>query len=172
VSSDPVRLLWDALEAAGYRPRGKEYEFRARCPGHAGGNPTSLSVGVGADGRALLRCHAHGCEPTAILAPIGLEVSDLFPAGHRRGRRYPLRLVRREDFGGTARQVVNLLRALEELDEDWFLMLGCACPYCGDPGGWLRASPGRIEVDCAAGCDAQTFTQALLGRLHEKEKTG
>jgi hypothetical protein len=169
VSSDPVRLLWDALEAGGYRPRGKEYEFRARCPAHDGDNPSSLSVGTGADGRAVLWCHAHQCKVEDIVGPIGLSVADLFPDGHHRGRRYPERPIRRCDFGGTARTVANVLFALEQLHENWTLMLGCPCPRCGDPGAWLRAFPDRVYVDCSGPCGPQEFTTALVGRLDEKE---
>jgi hypothetical protein len=169
MSSDPVALIRAALEAHGCRPRGSGYAFRARCPAHDGDNGSSLSVGIGADGRALLNCFARGCTAEAIVAALGLQMGDLFPDGHHRGRRYPLRPVRRSDFTGTAADVVAVLYALERLEENWTLMVGCACPYCGDPGGWLRASPKRVEIDCAAGCDTRTFTQALLGRLEEKE---
>ena len=46
------------------------------CPAHEDCNP-SLSVSEGREGRVLIKCHA-GCELTAILAAIGLEMSDLF----------------------------------------------------------------------------------------------
>ena len=100
VSGDPLRLLWDALEAHGCEPHGAEYQFRARCPAHDGDNGSALSVRMGADGRAVLYCHAHQCSAEAITASLGLQVCDLFPDGHHRGRRYPLRLVARSDFDG------------------------------------------------------------------------
>ena len=50
--------------------------WKARCPAHEDDRP-SLSVGVGEDGRVLLRCFA-GCQLEAILAALRLEVSDLF----------------------------------------------------------------------------------------------
>ena len=56
----------------------------ARCPAHPDRNP-SLSVGVGADGRVLLKCFA-GCDLHAILDAIGLEVRDLFPGEPDRWR--------------------------------------------------------------------------------------
>ena len=115
MSGDPTRFLWDALEAHGCQPRGKEYEFRARCPGHSGDNPTALSVRVGADGRAVVFCLAHQCDVETITAALGLRVADLFPDGHHRGRRHPLRPMRRSDFQGAALGVVNvLLRARAE----------------------------------------------------------
>lgn len=48
----------------------------ACCPAHRDGR-LSLKIDVGDDGRALLHCYA-GCEPAAIVAAIGLEMSDLF----------------------------------------------------------------------------------------------
>jgi len=84
MSGDPLRLLWDALEAHGCEPRGPEHELRARCPAHDGDNASALSVAIGADGRALVHCHAYGCEADAIAAALGLQVADLFPDGHHR----------------------------------------------------------------------------------------
>jgi len=56
--------------------------WSALCPAHEDRN-ASLSVGVGNDGRALLRCH-RGCTLEAICSAIGLRVPDLFPQdGHR-----------------------------------------------------------------------------------------
>ena len=171
MSADPLQLVRDALEAHGCQPRGKAHEFRARCPAHDGDNPTSLSVGVGADGRALLNCFAHGCGVETITAALGLGVADLFPDGHHRGRRHPLRPVRRSDFDGAALRVANVLHALEKLDESWTLMLTSGCPYCGHPGAWLRAnSDGFADADCPSGCDANNYVGGLLGRLDEKEK--
>ena len=47
------------------------------CPAHADHN-SSLSVGEGDDGRALIFCHA-GCDVADIVAALDLEISDLFP---------------------------------------------------------------------------------------------
>src|SRR5439155_706070 len=54
----------------------------ARCPAHDDRKP-SLSIDEGADGRALLKCHA-GCDNTAILESLGMEPRDLFPVTSRR----------------------------------------------------------------------------------------
>jgi hypothetical protein len=167
VSGDPLRVVWDALAAHGCHPRGPEYQFRARCPAHDGANGTALSVGVGADGRAVLFCHAHQCDVETITAALGLQVADLFPDGHHRGRRYPLRPLRRSDFTGTALRAVNVIYALEALEESWQLMVTSTCPHCDHPGAWLRANRDHVDVDCPAGCDAHAFTQALLGHLNE-----
>jgi Protein of unknown function (DUF3987) len=49
----------------------------AKCPGHKDRTP-SLSISEGADGRALLKCHA-GCGLEDILTAAGLTKADLFP---------------------------------------------------------------------------------------------
>ena len=71
----------------------KPGQWEARCPAHDD-NRNSLSIGVGDDGRALLRCQA-GCSTEEILERLRLEWSDLFPerpkgtngtSGHTKGR--------------------------------------------------------------------------------------
>ncbi len=59
--------------------------WRARCPSH-GSRGGSLAIAE-SDGRALLFCHA-GCEVEAVLATIGLALSDLYdrPLVHSRER--------------------------------------------------------------------------------------
>lgn len=58
------------------------------CPAHEDHTP-SLTVSEGAEGRAVLFCHA-GCKPEAIVDRIGLKMPDLFPSngdcgnGHHR----------------------------------------------------------------------------------------
>ncbi|MGZ4172653.1 MAG: hypothetical protein ACXVRN_14925, partial [Solirubrobacteraceae bacterium] len=81
---DPLRTVYDALERAGCQPRGPQHKFTARCPAHDDRN-ASLSVGVGADGRALIWCHA-GCPTEDVVATLDLAWGDLFPAGHRHAR--------------------------------------------------------------------------------------
>ena len=49
----------------------------ACCPAHADKSP-SLSVGVGDDGRILIRCFAE-CGAHAVVGALGLELADLFP---------------------------------------------------------------------------------------------
>ena len=48
----------------------------ARCPAHDDHKP-SLSVSVGRDGRALIKCHA-GCTVEDIVRTLGLQMTDLF----------------------------------------------------------------------------------------------
>jgi hypothetical protein len=52
-------------------------DWIARCPAHEDHKP-SLSISEGADGRALVKCHA-GCRLDAVLAALGMTVRDLFP---------------------------------------------------------------------------------------------
>jgi hypothetical protein len=104
-----------------------------------------------------------------ITAAIGLQVADLFPDGHLRSRRRPLRPLRRSEFEGNALRVVNVLAALERLGEPWKLMLTCTCAYCGSRDGvWLVASPDHVTLDCSTGCTDEQLVQALLGRLEER----
>jgi hypothetical protein len=169
MSADPVSLVRVALEARGCRPHGREYDFRARCPVHDGGNPQSLHVTIGADGRAVVWCFARGCSAEAIAGALGLALTDLFPDGHRRGERVPLRPIRRADFTGAALNVANVLFALERLGEPWSLMLASVCPACGSHGAWLRATPAGVDVDCDEGCGPDAYAGALLARIRRQD---
>lgn len=59
----------------GVKPTGNS-RWMAKCPAHED-REASLSLAVGTDGKALMRCHA-GCATAAIVAAIGLQMSDLF----------------------------------------------------------------------------------------------
>lgn len=50
--------------------------WMTRCPAHSDRLP-SLSIREGRDGRTLVRCFA-GCQPSAIVQALGLELRDLF----------------------------------------------------------------------------------------------
>ena len=74
----PIDKLLGRLERVKATGPGK---WSASCPGplhNHGDRSPSLSIATGDDGRALLHCFT-GCEVSAILAPIGLSLSDLFP---------------------------------------------------------------------------------------------
>ena len=66
-----ARELLSRLEAV----RPVKGGWQARCPAHPDKSP-SLSI-TESDGRVLLKCFA-GCETSAIVAAMGLEMSDLF----------------------------------------------------------------------------------------------
>ena len=67
-----IETVLDRLE--GVRKVGDGWQ--AKCPSHEDRHP-SLSIGVGDDGRVLLKCQAN-CETTDVLAAIGLKLGDLF----------------------------------------------------------------------------------------------
>ncbi len=58
------------------KPTGKGW--MVRCPAHDDGT-ASLAVGLGANGRIVLFCHA-GCETASIVSAMSLSLSDLFPS--------------------------------------------------------------------------------------------
>jgi len=162
----PLHRLWDALERRGYQPHGPQHNFRARCPAHDGDNADALHVSAGPDGRALVWCFRCEAPAVRIVERLGLTVGDLFPAGHRKARRPPIKSAQRSDLTGNARTVANVLGALDALTRPWAAMVGCDCPYCGEPGAWLRtSSEAAPHVDCPHGCNSSEFTQALAGRL-------
>jgi putative DNA primase/helicase len=68
------------------KPAGAD-KYMAECPTHNDGTQ-SLSVARGRDGRVLVNCHA-ACQTVAVLAAIGLSLSDLFPAGSAPARPEP-----------------------------------------------------------------------------------
>src|SRR5690606_15907383 len=72
--TDPVQLVISRLEGVS----GSDGQYTARCPAHDD-HQASLSIGTGADGRALLKCFA-GCPATSIVEHIGLKMQDLYPA--------------------------------------------------------------------------------------------
>ncbi len=62
----------------------------AFCPAHNDQHKRSLSVGVGADGRTLLKCHAAGCPVEQITAAVSMTLADLAPPSVN-GQRTPQR---------------------------------------------------------------------------------
>jgi hypothetical protein len=76
-----VDTVLSALRAAGKRPRKAGEGWSSCCPAHDDRSP-SLSVSTGADGRALVKCHA-GCTVEAVCGALGLKQSDLFEKSER-----------------------------------------------------------------------------------------
>ena len=79
----PLDLVVGKLSAHGCNPRSsRPDQYTARCPngaGHRHGDKRpSLSVGVGADGRALVHCET-GCATEDVVGALGLSIIDLFP---------------------------------------------------------------------------------------------
>lgn len=74
----PIDRLLERLERVKATGPGR---WSACCPGplhNRGDRNPSLSVTTGDDGRVLLRCFT-GCDVSAIVGAVGLELSDLFP---------------------------------------------------------------------------------------------
>ncbi len=69
----PIERVLPNLEKV--RPNG-DRSWMACCPAHEDRTP-SLSISAGDDGRVLLNCFA-GCGVEAVLAALGLELSDLY----------------------------------------------------------------------------------------------
>jgi hypothetical protein len=176
----PCATVWDALERHGYGPHGQTHDFRSRCPAHNGDNASSLHVCVGADGRAVLWCHARQCAVEDVVSTIGLSMPDLFPAGYRRARRRQLREARRSDFTGNARQLANVLMALVENGAEWYAEIRTDCPHCGSPRALLRVSERGVWLSCPGDeyavelgygqCTFRQFQEALAGRLQDRKK--
>ncbi len=59
--------------------QGRGPRWRAICPAHESRHRTrTLAVFEADDGRVLVKCHA-GCDVSAIVGALGLDLTDLFP---------------------------------------------------------------------------------------------
>ncbi len=171
--SDPMRIVWDALEARGYGPRGQPHDFRARCPGHDGDNPTALHVWDRGDGAASLWCFSHGCSTEEIVERISLRMRDLFPV-QLQSRSTRLQTARREDFTGNARTLANLLLAMDRLGLRWSSALWLdECPNCEWPWAQISLdSIGEPRAYCQRGCNLRIVSEALADRVaHHRRRS-
>lgn len=73
--SGALNRVLDAARRMGLGPRRSGAGWACRCPAHEDADP-SLSIGLGEEGRALVHCHA-GCPPEAVVAALGLDMSQL-----------------------------------------------------------------------------------------------
>jgi len=79
--SSPLGRVLDRLKSHGCHPRRGRGQWIAFCPAHEADGARhrpSLSITEGADGRALVHCHA-GCTTEAIVAALALRMPDLMP---------------------------------------------------------------------------------------------
>lgn len=169
--NDPLQTVWEALERADCRPHGPVHQFRSRCPGHDGDGFESLSVGTGADGRALLWCHV-GCQAHDIVRAVGLLWSDMFPDGHKHARRNGA-LGRRRSVP----PIELVLSALLDLGieyrctRDPKMWVAAVCPSCMKTGGWplwiTEHERGRVGLSCFNGCADHRVLHALAGAKQE-----
>ena len=72
---DPVDLLLDRLSGV---KQTRPDRWQSRCPAHDDRSP-SLTVTETPDGTVLVKCWA-GCGAADIVAAVGLDLRDLFPA--------------------------------------------------------------------------------------------
>ena len=78
--SRPIDLVLARLDNP--RPSGRN-RWRCVCPS-CGGNKSALSVGIGDDDAVLIRCWK-GCDASAVVGSLGLQLHELFPpqlSGH------------------------------------------------------------------------------------------
>jgi hypothetical protein len=166
VGPDPLRVVWEALEARGCDPHGAEHDFRARCPAHDGENRGALHVAEGADRRAVLYCF-RGCRAEAVVRALGLGWGDLFRPGHHRYRRRP------QARPGPRGRVEVVLEGLELVGIPVRGMwIADRCPYCDAPGLWIRSTPeGLIDAECVNGCAHEEILGALETIVAIREAT-
>ena len=74
--SPAVWRVLDRLQESGCKIRRNGSGFAFACPAHLDRNPSG-TLSEGAEGRALVTCHA-GCSTESILAAIDLRMGDLF----------------------------------------------------------------------------------------------
>ncbi len=97
--------------------QGRGPRWRAICPAHESRHRTrTLAVFEADDGRVLVKCHA-GCEVSAIVGALGLDLTDLFPPK-------PVDHAPRVRKPWAARDVVAALRA--ETMVGWVLLTDIA----------------------------------------------
>jgi putative DNA primase/helicase len=113
----------------------------AFCPAHNDQNKRSLSVGVGDDGKTLLKCHAAGCTAEQITAAVSMSLADLAGVnGHQRARRREIAAYEYTDERGAL-----LYQAVRYEPKDF------RCRRPDGAGGWLwnlegvRVVPHRLR---------------------------
>ncbi len=75
--SSQLSMIVAAIEAnTGKKARSAGNGYRVVCPLH-GKSDANLSVGDG-DGKVLLHCHSHHCDPKDILESLGFNIRDIY----------------------------------------------------------------------------------------------
>lgn len=100
--SAPIDTLLSRLDGV---KRSRKNSWMSRCPAH-NGDGRSLAITHADDGRILIHCFAHRCEPGDILAAVGMSVSDLFPEPLNR-EHMPMRPMK---FGVSGFDVIQAMR--------------------------------------------------------------
>lgn len=99
----PIERVLEALDGRAFR-KGRD-SWNCVCPAHDDRSP-SLSVREAGDGRVLLHCFA-GCHADAVVAALGLALSDLFPYD--------------KDFGPARNAIQAEVRASQMSEDAWFV---------------------------------------------------
>ncbi len=149
----PIGQVLQRLENFKLRENGRA-RWRACCPAHGGRNPTALSIGLGDDGRVLLKCW-HGCGADEVAGALGLELQDLFPPKPRPGDGYEPMKYRRGSNGqrGTLRRgLLTASQALDVLSIEVMLVVVCAADMArgklldDDTRGRLLQAAARVNL--------------------------
>lgn len=175
MTASPVDLIVGKLE--GVRRSG--VGFVARCPAHDD-RRASLKVDAGGDGRALLHCYA-GCEPAAVVAALGLTLSDLYPPkeptvrqnGH--GRRIVASYPYRDERGGLLYEAIRFdPKGFAQRRPDgrggWVWSLGGVCRVLYQLPELLSADPA--EPVCLTEGEADADRLAALGFVATTNSAG
>ncbi len=172
-ADDPLSLVLSRLDNV--RKNGTGYT--ARCPAHDDRH-NSLSIGMGDDGRVLLKDHAN-CETERIVAAVGLTMRDLFPphTDGVRGNGHSRRLVAaydyRDEVGTLLYQAVRFEpKGFAQRRPDgyggwvWNLAGVRHVPYrlpellAADPDAWVLIVEGEKDADRLAALGFPATTNA------------
>jgi putative DNA primase/helicase len=111
----------------GVQPAGNGW--LAFCPAHADQQKRSLSVGVRADGRTLVKCH-RGCTADQITRAVTMTLADLAPAGDNGHRPRAPRVMATYDYRDARNALLYQVVRLAPKD------FRCRRPD-GQGGGWI-----------------------------------
>jgi hypothetical protein len=114
--SAPIDVVLSRLGAYRLRENGRD-RWRACCPAHGGRNPSALSVGVAADGEAVLLKCWHGCTVDEVCGALGIELQDLFPPRPAPGGGHS---------APARRRMLSAGQALDLVDGEMLLAVVCA----------------------------------------------
>lgn len=154
-----IEVVLAAFTEHGSPPKGNGPKWSACCPAHDDHNP-SLSITENSDGRVLIHCQA-GCELSAVLVALELDMLDLAPPNTRRGADNGLWTPRGEALMAYdyADEEGTLLYQVLRLPDKSFMQRR---PDPTRPGKWVwrledvRLVPYRLKKVLAAIRDGQT----------------
>jgi hypothetical protein len=132
IATQPVQRVLDRLQKVVPAQAGWE----ALCPSHDD-NRRSLCVGVGGEGRALIKCQA-GCSTEAVLTALGLTSSDLFETRHIALNGNGKRIVKEYDYHGADGELRFQVVRMDPKD--------FRCRRPDGAGGWIWKMEGVERV--------------------------